>query len=83
MLKKKTKERIRRNKKIAAVLVFVFLSVSTVFCVIYHGAQVHHRVRLVVDSSVLTANMIILVFLVMQLRLLDSSVKKAVKSVYK
>ena len=83
MLKKKTKERIRRIKKIAAVLVFFFLSVSTICCFIYDGAQVHHRVRLAVDSSVLTVNMGILIFLVKQLKLLDSSVKRAVKSVYK
>ena len=83
MLKKKTRERIKRIKKIAAVLVFLFLSVSIVFCSIYDGDQVHHRVRLAVDSSVLTVNMIILIFLVKQLKLLDKSVKRAVKSVYK
>ena len=83
VLKKKTRERIKRIKKIAAVLVFLFLSVSIVFCSIYDGDQVHHRVRLAVDSSVLTVNMIILIFLVKQLKLLDKSVKRAVKSVYK
>ena len=83
MLKKRTKERIRRINKIAAVLAFFFLSLTTVFCSIYDGDQVHHRVRLAVDSSVLTVNMGILAFLVQQLKLLDSSVKRAVKSVYK
>ena len=64
MLKKKTRERIRQIKKIAAVFVFFFLSTSTIFCLVYDGVQAHHRVRLVVDSSVLTVNMGILIFLV-------------------